>query len=334
MTGLVGGGERPVSVLMLASLDRNGRRGWKVCITMWDSVATEIDRWVLRSMHHRMPASFRDIRTDSPTFDDVLAETAVDERHTPPDSVYAPGVREVRLRSGDESITCHVRVRLSPDPAAPLLIFHHGFSEMPYYNSWQRIFRRMPAFPISTVCIQAPFHNHWREPFREAFRSVRRVYQTFAGSLRLMELVQRQFEVAGAAYTVLAGVSWGGVTSMLYAGQFGGVRAVAPMLSSPNLAQVIRDGAELMGEELPISEAELDDLLNFTPRCGFDAARVFPLLGRTDRFFSPERHAANYATEPVIIPRAHVFALYGVRPLREHIYSVMEWAETHPLRDE
>lgn len=301
---------------------------------MWDSVATEIDRWVLRSMHHRMPASFRDIKAGSPTFDDVLAETAVDERRTPSDSVYAPGVRTVRLRSGDESILCHVRVRLSPDPAAPLLIFHHGFSEIPYYNSWQRIFRRPPAFPLSTVCIQAPFHNHWRQPFREAFRSVRRVYQTFAGSLRLIELVQRQFAANGAAYTVLAGVSWGGVTSLLYAGQFGGVRAVAPMLSSPNLAQVIRDGAALVGEELPVSAAELDDLLDFTPRCEYDPSRVFPLLGRTDYFFSPDRHAASYAVEPVIIPRAHVFTLYGVRPLREHIYGVVEWAEMHPLRDE
>lgn len=301
---------------------------------MWDSVAIEIDRLVLRSMHHRMPASFRDIRADSPGFDDVLAETAVDERRTPPDSLYAPGTREVWLRSGDESILCHVRVRLSPDPAAPLLIFHHGFSEIPYYNSWQRIFRRPPAFPLSTVCIQAPFHNHWREPFREAFRSVRRVYQTFAGSLRLMELAQRQFAANGAAYTVLAGVSWGGVTSMLYAGQFGGARAVAPMLSSPNLAQVIRDGAALVGEKLPVAATELDDLLDFTPRCKYDPSRVFPLLGRTDYFFSPERHAASYAVEPVIIPRAHVFTLYGVRPLREHIYRVVEWAEMHPLRDE
>jgi hypothetical protein len=282
-------------------------------------------------MHRRMPASFRDIRRDEMTFDEVLAMTAVDECLTPPDSVYAPGTRPVWLRAGDERLLCHVRVRLSPDPAAPLVIFHHGFSEMPYYNSWRRIFRRMPASPLTTVCIQAPFHNHWREPFREAFRSVRRVYQTFAGSLRLIELVQRQFESSGAAYTVLAGVSWGGVTSMLYAGQFGGVRAVAPMLSSPNLAQVIWDGAQLVGADVPIARDDLDALLDFTPRCAYDPARVFPLLGRGDVFFAPDRHAASYATAPVVIPRAHVFGLYGVRPLREHVYGVLEWAAAHPL---
>ena len=298
---------------------------------MFNSAAKSIDRLVLQSMHRRMPESFRHIGQDTPVFDDVLAGIVVDERRTPRDSVYAPGTRTVWLRSGDESILCHVRVKLSPYPNAPLLIFHHGFSEMPYYNSWQRIFRRPLPFPLTPVCIQAPFHNHWREPFREAFRSVRRVYQTFAGSLRLIELVQGQFEASGAAYSVLAGVSWGGVTSMLYAGHFGGVRAVAPMLSSPNLAQVLADGAELVGMEMPITRAELDDLLDFTPRCAYDPSRVFPLLGETDVFFRVEKHAPSYATEPVVVPRAHIFSLYGVRPLREHLIQVVEWAEANPL---
>ena len=105
------------------------------------------------------------------------------------------------------------------------------------------------------------------------------------------------------------------------------------MLSSPNLAQVIRDGAALVGEELPTNAAQLDDLLDFTPRCGFDASRVFSLLGQTDYFFSPDRHAAGYAIAPVIIPSAHIFTLYGVRPLRDHVYGVLEWAEGHPLPD-
>ena len=298
---------------------------------MRNPVATGLDRVVLYSMHRRMPASFSAVGDDRPSFDEVLADTAVDERRTPPDSVYAPGTRTVWLRSGGESLLCHVRVRLSPIPNAPLVIFHHGFSETPYYNSWQRIFRRPAPFPLTTVCIQAPFHNHWREPFRETFRSVRRVYQTFAGSLRLIELVQGQFEANGADFSVLAGVSWGGVTSLLYAGTFGGVRAVVPMLSSPNLAQVLADGAEMVGVDLPISKTELDELLDFTPRCAYDPARVFPLLGETDMFFRLDKHAAHYNTEPVVVPRAHIFSLYGVRPLREHLLRAVQWAEGNPL---
>lgn len=298
---------------------------------MLNNFSMALDRLALRSMHARVPRSFRQIDRDTPSLDEVLAETLVDERRTPPDSVYAPGGRTVWLRSGDESLLTHVRVKLSPDPTAPVLIFHHGFSELPYYNAWQRIFHRPVPFPLTTVCIQAPFHNHWREPFREAFRSVRRVYQTFAGSLRLIELVQRQFEEAGAAYSVLSGVSWGGVTSMLYAGTFGGVRAVAPMLSSPNLAQVLWDGGELVGMRMPVSKAELESLLDFTPRCAYDPSRVFPLLGETDVFFQLDKHAGHYASAPVVVPRAHILSLYGVRPLRDHILRVMAWADQHPL---
>ena len=63
------------------------------------------------------------------------------------------------------------------------------------------------------------------------------------------------------------------------------------MLSSPNLAQVLWDGAELVGQAMPVSKAELDDLLDFTPRCAYDPTRVFPLLGETDVFFKLEKHA-------------------------------------------
>lgn len=299
---------------------------------LFNTVATRIDRLILYSMHRRMPVSFRRIDGSEPTFEEVLADTAVDTGRTPADSVYAPGVRPVRLRSLGEVLDCRVRVKLSDDPTAPLVIYHHGFSELPYYSSWQRIFRRPFPFPVNTVCIQAPFHNRWGEPFREAFASVRRVYQTFAGSLRIMELVQRQFEANGSAFTVPAGVSWGGVTSMLYAGMFGGVRAVVPMLSSPNLAQVLWDAAELVSVPINITREQLDSLFDFTPRCsGYDPDRVFPLMGDADVFFRLDKHAAHFGRAPVVIPRAHVLTLYGVQPLREQIIETLRWAKANPL---
>jgi len=82
---------------------------------------------------------------------------------------------------------------------------------------------------------------------------------------------------------------------------------------------------------MPISKPELEALLDFTPRCTYDPARVFPLLGEMDVFFQVDKHAGHYATEPVIVPRAHIFSLYGVRPLREHILRVMNWADGHPV---
>lgn len=300
--------------------------------TILNALATQIDRFAIYSMYLRIPASFRQVPADTPTLAEVLAGTAVDAQRTPAYAVTAPGVRTVWLQSLDESLRCHVHVNLSAGPTAPLVIFHHGFSEMPYYSSWQRIFRQALPVPANTVLVQAPFHNHWRQPFAEAFASVTRVYQTFAGSLRLIDLVRREFEALGARYTVLAGTSWGGVTSMLYAAHFPGIRAVAPMLSSPNLAQVIWDAAEACNVSLSVSRADLDGWLDFTERCNcYDPARVFPLMGVHDEFFRPRNHWQGTPASPVYVPRAHVLSMNGDRHLREHIINVLDWAENHPL---
>jgi len=299
---------------------------------LWNTITAQLDRLVLYSMQRRMPVTFRESYRDCLTLETVLEQTAVNVDKTPPYQVTAPGTRPVWIKTLDEEILCHVRVRLDPDPQAPLIIYHHGFSETPYYNSWARIFR--PPFPASAhlVLVQAPFHNHWYETFRESFASFRRVYQTFAGSLRLIELVQREFEAQGAAFTMLSGVSWGGISSLLYAGTFGGVRAVAPMLSSPNLARVLWDNSQQFNVPIPLTQEELESFFDFTPKCRcFDSSRVFPLLGADDQFFAPGRHTAVYDTEPVIVPRAHIGGIFSVAPLRRHVLEVLDWAHQHPL---
>ena len=222
-------------------------------------------------------------------------------------------------------IVCRVQVRLAVDPNAPLLLFHHGFNEYPYTNSWRRLFPTAVPLPVHTVCVQAPFHNSWLEPVDIGFASVQNVYQIFAGSLRIMELVQRQFEAEGAAYTVAAGVSWGGITSVLYEGVLQQTRAVIPMLSSPNLAQVIWDIADLFGRPMQLSQAELQEHLDFTPyyeQCA--ANRVFPLLGEDDLFFRMDHHARLFAERPLVtIPAGHISALWLTAPMRDHILRVL-----------
>ncbi len=300
-----------------------------------NTVASGLDRLVIYWMYRRLPLSFRTSVPDAPEWPTVLAGTAVDEQRTPAYSILAPGKRPIWLRSLDELLCCHVHVRLHSDPTAPLLVYHHGLSEWPYDRSWRALLREPLSFPAHHVLIQAPFHSHWREPLAEGFASLQRVYQTLAGSLRMIELVRQQFHEAGAAYTVLAGVSWGGVSSLLYAGEFGDVRAVAALLASPDVAQVIWDGAEICRTDPDISRAELDAVLDFSPQtAGYDRNRVFPLLGESDQFFPPDKHAAAFEREPVVIPRGHVLNPTGTQPLREHVGTVMEWAATHPLPGE
>jgi hypothetical protein len=104
------------------------------------------------------------------------------------------------------------------------------------------------------------------------------------------------------------------------------------MLSSPNLARVLWDGSQLFNVPIPLSQEEMEALLDFTPTCRcYDPNRVFPLLGADDQFFSPERHTAAYDSQPVIVSRAHIAGVYGVAPLRNHVLQVLDWAQVHPL---
>ncbi len=285
----------------------------------------QIDKAVLYGLNRRVPISLEGSVGETADFEEVLAQTVVDERKTAVFNLTAPGEHPIYLQTPMGEIICRARVRLAVDSQAPLLLFHHGFNEFPYTRSWQRLFPTAVPLPVHTVCVQAPFHDNWQDPTQKGFVSVQSVYQVFAGSVRVMELIQRQFEAEGAAYTVAAGVSWGGITSLIYEGLLQRTRAVIPLLASPNLAQVIWDSAELFGRPMQMTQEVLQQYLDFTPyynRCAPD--RVFPLLGENDLFFRMENHAELFAERPlVIIPSGHISSMWHSAPMRDHILNVL-----------
>ncbi|MCA9920090.1 MAG: hypothetical protein KC445_19165 [Anaerolineales bacterium] len=285
----------------------------------------QIDKAVLYSLNRRVPDSLEASAAAAPTFEDVLAQTRVDRRQTAVYQLTAPGEHPVTLQTSLGELVCQVQVRPAVDPNAPLLLFHHGINEYPYTNSWRRLFPQAVPLPFHTVCIQAPFHDNWFDPIKKGFASVQSVYQIFAGSLRLMELVQQQFEQGGAAYTAAAGVSWGGITSMLYQAVWHRTQAVIPMLASPNLAQVIWDVSALFNRPMQLTQTELRRYLDFTDyyqQC--PPERIFPLLGENDLFFRMESHADLFAERPLVtIPASHISAMWQSAPMRDHILNVM-----------
>ena len=285
----------------------------------------QIDKAVLYGLNRRVPDSLEASVATAPTLEAVLAETQVDLRQTAVYQLTAPGEHPVILQTPLGEIVCRVRVRPAVDAKAPLLLFHHGINEYPYTNSWRRLFPQAVPLPFHTVCIQAPFHDNWLDPITKGFASVQSIYQIFAGSLRLMELVQQQFTAEGAAYTAAAGVSWGGITSLLYEGLLQQTRAVIPMLASPNLAQVIWDTSDLFNRPRQLTQADLRHYLDFTTyyqQCAPD--RVFPLLGESDLFFRMENHAELFAERPLVtIPSGHISAMWHSAPMRDHILTVL-----------
>ncbi len=298
-------------------------------LNLRQTVVQQIDKAVLYGLNYRVPDSLESSVEESASFEEVLAQTTVDLRKTAVYHLTAPGEQTVTLQTPLGELVCRVQVRPAVDPQAPLLLFHHGFNEYPYTNSWRRLFPKTAPLPVHTVCVQAPFHDNWQDPTQIGFASVQNVYQIFAGSLRIMELVQRQFEMEGAAYTVASGVSWGGITSLLYEGLLQQTRAVIPMLSSPNLAQVIWDISDLFSRPMQLTQEALQQHLDFTPyykQCAPD--RVFPLLGESDLFFRLEKHADLFAERPLVtIPAGHISAMWHSASMRDHVLNIL--AQVH-----
>lgn len=99
------------------------------------TVAYQIDKMVLYSMNRRVPDSLEESYEDALSFEAVLDQTRVNKQKTAVYQLLAPGEHPVWLDTPDGQLQCHVRVRLAIDPTAPLLLYHHGFNELPYYLS-------------------------------------------------------------------------------------------------------------------------------------------------------------------------------------------------------
>jgi hypothetical protein len=298
-------------------------------------LSQQVDRMVLYAINWRIPDGGTERFECKVTLEDVLAETHVREGKTPPYQLTAPGEHAIYLDTMMGEIKCRVTVRPAAQADAPLVLYHHGLAEYPYTSTWRRLVPRNELFPAHTVAVQAPYHTNLSDPIRVGFSSTEHIYQMFAGSLRIMELVQEQFEREGAAFTLASGLSWGGITSLLYEGLFDSTRAVIPMFASPRLSQAIWDASQLLGRPLPVSRQRLDELLDFTPIYQrIDQGRVFPVMGEDDLFFQFENHALVYDEDSLVtLPMTHVGAMWlrnGL--LRKHVLDVLAWAAEHPCR--
>ena len=297
------------------------------------TISQHVDRLTLYAIYRQIPDSLDTSYQSALSLEAVLAKTEVNRQKTAVYSLTAPGEHPVWLNSALGEILCHVKTRPAFAPHAPLLLYHHGFAEMPFTSTWSSMIPKNKPFPVHAVCVQAPYHNRLIDPFKSGFSSVHHIFQMFAGSLRIMELLQAQFESEGAAFTVAGGISWGGITSMLYEGIFKRARATIPMFSSPNLAQLFWELAARYNRAMPVPRATVDGLFDFTAYYeGCDKARVFPVLGKDDCFFPYDEHAAIFPEELVVtLPAAHVGAMWRMNvQIRRRVLEVMKWAANNP----
>lgn len=296
-------------------------------------ISRQIDRLALYALSLGAQRSFEEERDeDRPALEEIIAQTRIKRQKSNLYNLTAPGEHKVWLDTPCGEIQCHIRVRLAIRPSAPLLIFHHGLAESPYTLTWYRILPKFEPFPAHLVAVQAPFHSGLIEPITTGLSSVQHIYQMFAGSLRLIELVQELFEASGAAYTVVSGYSLGGIASLLYEALFAKARASVPLFASPDLAAVMAHVVKLTGQPLPVERDVLDKYFDFTPSYqSCDVARIFPVLGKNDQFFQFDEHAAIFSEERLkVVPDAHVGAFILRDKLRRHLLDVLVWAAAHP----
>ncbi len=284
----------------------------------------KIDELVLYNLNLRIPETLEQSAYRCLSFDEVLSHTQINVKATAVNNLTTNGEHPIWLNSLNETLETRVSVRRAQTPNAPLIIYHHGLNEYPYTSSWRRIFAHLNQFHL--VCIQAPFHDNLVDPILKGWATVDRMYQLFAGSLRMIEVMKRRFELEGASETILVGLSWGGLTASLYEGIFQDMAFVVPMMSSPNLARVLVESAELFEREVTVPDARIYELLDFTPyfdRVG--SKKMFPLLGEFDGFFRFESHVDIYAERPFkTIPRGHLSTIWPGKLLRKHVLSVLE----------
>jgi hypothetical protein len=292
-------------------------------------IGQQLDWIALYAMNRRIPQNGT-ARFESPvTLEDVLAQTRVVEDTLPPYQLTSPGEHNLHLATRMGEIICKVKVRPAVKMSAPLLLYHHGLGEVPYTSTWERLLPARKPCPAHRVAVQAPYHANMTEPLRVGFASVEHLYQMLAGSLRIMEYVQKQFEQEGAAFTLVSGVSWGGITSLLYEGLFGATRATVPLFASPKLSQVIWDAAKMFDRQLPVSRSELDALLDFTHiHERIDKRQIFPVLGEHDLFFRLQNHAMVYEDASLVtLPVTHVGAIWSSNgTVRKHLLDALAWA--------
>lgn len=312
---------------VVAMFDLEAMRAW----------TQQLDKLVLYALNRQIPDSFEQNAAEMLDIEAVLAQTTVNREKTAVYNLIAPGEHKVWLDTLFGELCCHVRVRLAVNPQAPLLLYHHGFAEVPYTSTWQKLFPKNNPFPAHLVAVQAPYHIEMNTAVKSIFTSVQHILQTFAGSLRIMELLQAVFEENDAAFTVASGLSWGGITSILYAGVFNTVRAVVPMYASPDLAQLLWDNAEMFGRDLPLSQDELRRYLDFTPYYErLEPQRVFAVMGINDLFFRKDHHAAVYSDEALVMTSSnHVGAVTQNRILlRQTVHAALDFSANNPLNSD
>lgn len=214
--------------------------------------------------------------------------------------ITSEGLIEVAGAVDGADINPAILVQRWIGPQAPLVIYHHGAAEGGFTFSFNRTLRHRSVQGANVVAVRAPSSGTNRE-FYERIRTLRGYTSLIAGSVALVERVIGRFRTVSDCPVLVTGISLGGVVSCLHSRVFGTADMWMPLYAGPDLGEVFVSSAySRMTDET--AKREHADAIRSTLSFGTEfmagpTDRVFPVLGRHDRYFEFQKQAGYYRPE-------------------------------------
>lgn len=260
-----------------------------------------------------LPKHFRN-GTESP---DLWAQ--IEAVTLPECDLTAPGMHDITASTCVGGLAAAVRVIRCPDPAAPVIIYHHGALE--YDASFRRIFGRRPTIRAHLALVRAPFHAGILD-YLQGAGSLARYTAMVAVSVRLIEEIVKQFRLSAPGRIHVAGISMGGLIALAHHSHYDSADVYLPMLAGPNSAHCLLESAyanlvDGRAKRQPDILSKLDLAPAYAQR---PTDHVHPLLGRYDQVVMVEANRQAYgATQVEYIDRGHFTGSISPSLLRAHI---------------
>jgi hypothetical protein len=284
-----------------------------------------VDRLYIAFMSRLIPPVFRNGSTSPPLRDHVAAV-----------EVQLPtlvGDQRYALTAGTMvgGLPAGFRVRLGSRRELPVLIYHHGLGEIPYDQTFRRIFPRRTPIDAHLVVVRAPFHGSYIDCSR-GLATLSQFMAMCAVSVTLIEAVRLAFVERGARGCVVAGISLGGFVALLHHLTYGSASCYAPQLAGPDLAHTLLSTPcrRFLQAQVGAQPGDLPARLDF--RAAFrasDTQHILPLLGRYDLWMPFAYHDAEYSARgvPVTpIDRGHMTGSWAFSALRAHLLAGLRLA--------
>lgn len=281
-----------------------------------------VDRLHVALLHRLFPRVFRQGHTSPP----LPAHLAAVRLTLPP--LTATRRYALPVQTGVGNLAAEIQVRLGPQPALPVLIFHHGIAEIPYDKTFRGIFRARLPVAAHLVAIRAPYHRSHVECMR-GLATLAQFLAMCAVSVTVIEAVRQTLVAQGATGSLVTGTSLGGFLALLHHLFFGTADCYVPLLAGPDLAHVLLTTPyrQLVAPQVLSQPTELQNLLDFRPAFLASATqRVFPLLARYDLCMHYAHHQACYTAGAVpvhTLERGHITGALAFSALRAHVLACL-----------